>query len=74
MSGMPWCDCAEYGHQHAPGYVHQWRCAECGYECDSSWLLCPECSSPDDWQQARARVAEGLDRGEGSMRLVVKGS
>jgi len=42
-------------------------CAECGYETEERWLMCPECTTPEDWAEARmavkdARMARETDR------------
>jgi hypothetical protein len=35
-----------------------WICADCGYEDEERWLMCPECTTPEDWAEARAAIAE----------------
>lgn len=33
-----------------------WKCVDCGYEDNSRWLMCPECTTPEDWAAMRAEV------------------
>ena len=35
-----------------------WKCVDCGYETEERWLMCPECTTEDDWREARRMVLE----------------
>ena len=39
-----------------------WKCIECGYEDDERWLMCPECTTPSDWQDELDAVNAELAR------------
>lgn len=30
-----------------------WKCVGCGHEEEDRWLMCPECTTPEDWQEMR---------------------
>lgn len=36
-----------------------WKCADCGYETDSRCLMCPECTTSQDWDDI-VKVVEGM--------------
>jgi hypothetical protein len=38
-----------------------WKCVDCGYETDERWLMCPECTTEDDWKEARNAVQNGAE-------------
>ena len=38
----------------------QFRCIDCGYETDDRWLMCPECTTPEDWAEELASVRASL--------------
>lgn len=33
-----------------------WKCTDCGYEDDSRWLMCPECTTLEDWAEIRQLI------------------
>lgn len=33
-----------------------WKCVDCGHEEAERWLMCPECTTADDWAAARTDV------------------
>lgn len=37
-------------------------CVDCGHEEEDPWLMCPECTTPEDWQAMRAEVAAAIER------------
>lgn len=34
----------------------EWKCVDCGHESDSRFLMCPECTTQEDWAEARRMV------------------
>ena len=55
----PWfCSVEHYiAWRDAPDQrMGEWVCIDCGYETNERWLMCPECSTPEDYAEVRAAL------------------
>jgi len=48
-----------------------WKCVECGHEEEERWLMCPQCTTPEDWAEALASVRAGLREQHGLRALLL---
>ena len=39
--------------------AYYWECLDCGYQSNERWLMCPECSTAEDWAEIR-RLVEAM--------------